>query len=394
MLASELGAGGGLRIVPGENVARAKVELGLGDANSLAADTLARVRTLLGKRCRGPGLLRDPGEPGRPQDPPRRPPAGHPGRRDHHRGRDRPRGGAVRPRVARAGRRLRRGAGSRGETGQGAGARAASSPEAARLYSEGINRLRLFEPAAARELLERAVAADPRNALAHSGLASALATLGYDRRAREEAKAAFDLSASLPPEDRLLIEGRYRETTQDWRRAVQIYWDLWSMFPDNLDHGLRLAAAQTAAGQVEEALATTDALRTLPPPVQRGPAHRPRRGHGGRSPRRLPAPAGRGRPRSSKGLGAESDPDGRAGPPHGMPRPAQPGPGRAGPRGLRRGPAPLCRQGRPGRRGRGPHPCGQRALRPGRARRSLAASTKRPWPPTAPSATAAPRPER
>ncbi|HEX5719835.1 MAG TPA: protein kinase, partial [Thermoanaerobaculia bacterium] len=35
MLASELGAGSGLRIVPGENVARAKVELGLSDENSL-----------------------------------------------------------------------------------------------------------------------------------------------------------------------------------------------------------------------------------------------------------------------------------------------------------------------------------------------------------------------
>ncbi|HYX25183.1 MAG TPA: serine/threonine-protein kinase, partial [Thermoanaerobaculia bacterium] len=48
MLSSELGAGGGLRVVAGENVARAKVELGLGAADSLAGDTLGRVRTLLG----------------------------------------------------------------------------------------------------------------------------------------------------------------------------------------------------------------------------------------------------------------------------------------------------------------------------------------------------------
>ncbi|MFP5286201.1 MAG: tetratricopeptide repeat protein, partial [Thermoanaerobaculia bacterium] len=95
--------------------------------------------------------------------------------------------------------------------------------------------------------------------------------LGYEGRAREEAKAAFELSADLDPEDRLLIEGRYRETIQDWPRAVQIYWDLWSMFPDDLDHGLRLASAQTAAGQIEEALATTDALRTLPPPSGEDP---------------------------------------------------------------------------------------------------------------------------
>ncbi|MFL6200774.1 MAG: tetratricopeptide repeat protein [Thermoanaerobaculia bacterium] len=268
MLATELGAGGSLRIVPGENVARAKVELGLSDANSLAADTLSRVRTLLGSDAVVLGsfaILEGP--------------AGRKIRLDV-RLQDTMAGETTTVAesgpeaelfdlVARAGRRLREEMGV-GEAAPVKVARA-SSTDAARLYSEGINRLRLFEPAAARELLEQAVAADPRNALAHSGLASALTTLGYDGRAREEAKAAFELSANLSPEDRLLIEGRYRETIQDWKRAVQIYWDLWSMFPDDLDHGLRLAAAQTAAGQAEEALATTDALLTLPPPASEDP---------------------------------------------------------------------------------------------------------------------------
>lgn len=268
MLATELGAGGGLRIVPGENVARARVELGLSDANSLAADTLSRVRTLLGSDAVVLGsfaILESP--------------AGRKIRLDVRLqdtlGGETTTVAETGPEaelfdlVARAGQRLREKMGAEGEARVQVAR--ASSTDAARLYSEGINRLRLFEPAAARELLEQAVAADPRNALAHSGLASALSTLGYDGRAREEAKAAFELSANLPAEDRLLIEGRYRETTQDWPRAVQIYWDLWSMFPDDLDHGLRLAAAQTAAGQIEEALATTDALRTLPPPASEDP---------------------------------------------------------------------------------------------------------------------------
>jgi len=267
MLSSELGAGGGLRIVSGENVARAKVELGLGDSNSLAADTLARVRTRLGTDAVVLGSFAVVDTP-----------AGWRIRLDV-RLQDTQAGETTTVAesgpeaelfdlVARAGRRLREGMGA--DTA-GVQVARASSTEAARLYSEGMNRLRLFEPAAGRDLLERAVAADPRNALAHSGLATALATLGYDRRAREEAKTAFELSANLPPEDRLLIEGRYRETAQDWRRAVQIYWDLWSMFPDDLDHGLRLAAAQTAAGQAEEALATAEALRALPPPSNGDP---------------------------------------------------------------------------------------------------------------------------
>lgn len=271
MLSTELGAGGGLRIVSGENVARAKVELGLADTNSLARDTLGRVRARLGTDAVVVGSFAIVENP-----------AGRLIRLDLRlqdtRAGETTSVAETGPEaelfdvVARAGRRLRKEL-EPGETSSGSTARAAlaSSPEAARLYSEGMNKLRLFEPAAAHDLLERAVAADARNPLAHSGLATALATLGYDGRALEEAKAAFELSENLPPEDRLLIEGRYREAVQDWSKAVEIYWRLWSMFPDSLDHGLRLAAAQTAAGQVEDALATTEALRTLPPPSSGDP---------------------------------------------------------------------------------------------------------------------------
>jgi tetratricopeptide (TPR) repeat protein/tRNA A-37 threonylcarbamoyl transferase component Bud32 len=272
MLSSELGADGSLRIVPGENVARARLELGLGETRSLAGDTLARVRAQLGSDDVVLGsfaVLESP--------------AGRRIRLDiklqDTRSGDTKSVTESGPEaelfnlVTRAGGRLRQELGS-GQDTAGAGtsrASLASSPEAARLYSEGMDRLRTFEPAAAREILERAVAADPRNALAHSGLATALSTLGYDSRARDEAKQAFDLSASLPQEERLLIEGRYRETVQDWKKAVEIYWTLWSLFPDSLEHGLRLVAAQTAAGQVTEALATTDALRALPPPSNADP---------------------------------------------------------------------------------------------------------------------------
>lgn len=269
MIATELGAGGGLRIIPGENVARAKVELGLGEARSLAQDTLAKVRTQLGTDAVVLGsfaMIENP--------------SGRQIRLDlrlqdtlagetttvAESGRE----AELFDVVSRAGRRLRDVLGAE-EPASGIQVARAASAEAARFYSEGMNKLRLFEPAAGRDFLEQAVAADPRNALAHSGLATALATLGYDDRARKEAKAAFELSAGLSPEEKLLIEGRYREATQDWRKAVQIYWDLWSMFPDDLDHGLRLAAAQTAAGQAEEALATAEALRALPPPTNTDP---------------------------------------------------------------------------------------------------------------------------
>ncbi len=45
MLSTELAAGGSLRLVPGEDVARAKRELPLADEDTLAKATLERLRT-------------------------------------------------------------------------------------------------------------------------------------------------------------------------------------------------------------------------------------------------------------------------------------------------------------------------------------------------------------
>ena len=58
-----------------------------------------------------------------------------------------------------------------------------SNVEAARFYSEGLQKLRNFEPLAARDLLEKAVAADPRHAMSYAYLASAWKSLGYDQKA-------------------------------------------------------------------------------------------------------------------------------------------------------------------------------------------------------------------
>src|SRR5262249_36271666 len=140
------------------------------------------------------------------------------------------------------------------------------TPESTRLYSEGLAKLRGFEPQAARELLERAVAADPQSPLAHSALAAAWSALGYGERAAGEAKKALDLAADLPREQRLEVGGRYAEVTHDFARAVETYSALFEFYRDNLDYGLRLAANQTASGQPERALVTVESLRAFPPP--------------------------------------------------------------------------------------------------------------------------------
>src|SRR5262249_34374837 len=121
-----------------------------------------------------------------------------------------------------------------------------ANPDAARPYSEGLKKLNSFDAQGAISLLQKAVAAAPRHPMIRAYLAEAWSELGYDAKARDEAQKAFDLSANLSPEKRSLIEGRYREMTYKWDKAVEIYRTLWIRFPEQAEFGFRLAATQTS----------------------------------------------------------------------------------------------------------------------------------------------------
>jgi serine/threonine protein kinase/tetratricopeptide (TPR) repeat protein len=267
MLTTELAAGGALRTVPGESVAQMKVDLALPDAESYGHDTLSKIRQSLHtdtivfgsyvplgqgqirldvrlQDAAGGETLAYLSEKGEEQE--------------------------IDDLVSQAGAELRSKLGVSPVTqAQAASIRAAvpSNPEAARLYSEGLTKLRVFDALGARDLLEKAVAVDPSYAPAHSVLAEAWSTLGYDAKAKQEAKRAFELSENLSREDRLMIEGRYRETVSQWDKAAEIYRTLWNFFPDNLDYGLRLAGVQTSASRGQEALDTIDQLRKVSGPA-------------------------------------------------------------------------------------------------------------------------------
>jgi tetratricopeptide (TPR) repeat protein len=68
-----------------------------------------------------------------------------------------------------------------------------------------------------------------------------------------------------------MVEGNYHEVTKNWAGAVENYRTLFALFPDNLDNGLRLAHAQTAAANVRGAEMTLDTLRKLPTPASDDP---------------------------------------------------------------------------------------------------------------------------
>jgi tetratricopeptide (TPR) repeat protein/TolB-like protein len=274
MLTTELGTGEKIRTVAEENVARAKLDLSLSDADSLARDTLTRVRNNLGADYVVLGSFVDLGKE-----------AGGQVRVDM-RLQDARTGETIGivsetgkeselfDLVTRAGSDLRSklGIGNISEAEAGS-VRAAipTNPEASRKYVEGLEKLRVFDAQAARDLLEKAIEADPNYALAHSALSSAWSALGYDAKSADEAKKAFDLSGGLPREEHLAIEGRYYEATRNWPKAIEVYKTLWTFEPDNLDYGLRLAQVQTLGSQARDALATVDELRNLPAPPSDDP---------------------------------------------------------------------------------------------------------------------------
>ena len=271
MVSTELAAGQQLRIIPGENVAHMKLDLALGAASSYGPSTLKRIQQNLdadmivqGSYLASPGgglridwQLQETGSGGTIAA------MSESGSEAH-----------VPDLVSQAGASLREKLGiatvSPAELDK---ARAAlpSDPQAAQLYSEALAKSRSFDPLGARALLVRVIKVDPNHALSHSLLAESLFSLGYDAQASAEAKNAFDLSSTLPRESQLLVEGRYHELSNNFPAAIETYRSLWKFFPDDLDYGLRLAAAQTKVSLTKDALFTITELRKLPEPMRNDP---------------------------------------------------------------------------------------------------------------------------
>ncbi|HOB53794.1 MAG TPA: protein kinase [Acidobacteriota bacterium] len=144
-------------------------------------------------------------------------------------------------------------------------------PEAMRLFAEGLACLRRLDAKSARDPLERAMRRAPDRPALHLALADAWTVLGYDARAREELQQAFDRSAGLGREGRLVIEARLHAARYKWAEALLVYRSLWTFFPDNLEHGLSLAAVLRESGRGTDALATLEQLQRLPPPAGNDP---------------------------------------------------------------------------------------------------------------------------
>lgn len=170
--------------------------------------------------------------------------------------------------VARTGRDLRRQLGlAELSSAQQAELRASrpANPQLAQLYAQGRERLRHFDAVGARPLLEQVATGDVDYPLGHLAMAEVWTQLGYEEKAKAEAKRAFELASNLPREDRHLIEAKYREASKDWDKAIALYRSLQTFFPDALDYGLALASAQQSSGDIAAAQTTLRELRARLP---------------------------------------------------------------------------------------------------------------------------------
>ena len=146
-----------------------------------------------------------------------------------------------------------------------------NNPEAARLYTEGVEALRKLDGVEAAALLTQASSIEPQHVQTHAALASAWNALGYDGRAKAEAETAFRESKDLPREQQLLMEGLFHETSKEWEEAANVYGTLFRLFPDSIEYGLKVANAQTNAGEGILALGTVQAMRHLQEPTNEDP---------------------------------------------------------------------------------------------------------------------------
>jgi len=203
MFGTELAAGQRVRIIPGEDVYRARVDLPIQsvDMDSLAPNTLKRLHDRLDADyvLLGSYALVGEGQARRV--------------RVDLRLQDASDGGTIDALsktgtetdlfdlVSQAGMELRRKLGE-GELDPSLAAQVTNSfpndPEAARLYAEALVKMRSYEARDARDLLQRVTELEPKNAEAHAALARTLNLRGYEQRRWRKQRRQSTLQADFP----------------------------------------------------------------------------------------------------------------------------------------------------------------------------------------------------
>jgi len=146
-----------------------------------------------------------------------------------------------------------------------------ANEKASEAYGAGMESLRQFDYAQAKDHFLTAVQQDPKNAEIRSALAGTWWELGYESKAQQEAKMAQEQSSGLSIEKSGLIKGRYLAYTKQWDEAAKLYESLWNLDPTTTTYGLLLSKSQEEGNRLSEALLTLEKLQknqSLPDGIQ------------------------------------------------------------------------------------------------------------------------------
>jgi tetratricopeptide (TPR) repeat protein len=260
MLAADLGLSGPVRLIPSDDVASMRRDLGLRLDGPLGRAELAQIRSRLGSEWVIVGsylLLED-------EDPPLRVDALL---RDTDTG-------ETRATVSRRGREgdlfklsdalavdLRRALGQPADSDADARAAMPEAAEAQRLYAQGLEALQGGDLVAATGKLQAAAMADPRFPGTWLALARAQTLLGAGRRAEDAAQTAVQQASGWPERQQLTAEVAYLDAARRPSDAADRMRRLYDLSGRAFEDGLTLCHLQIRAGRPKEALATVAELR-------------------------------------------------------------------------------------------------------------------------------------
>jgi eukaryotic-like serine/threonine-protein kinase len=125
--------------------------------------------------------------------------------------------------------------------------------QALRRYSDGLWLGRQGNNQEALRSFQEAIREDPDFALAYSRLGRTYANLGYDEEAERASRKAVALGASLPPQEKYLIEANHARIVNDTAKAIESYENLAKVSPDDPDVQFELASLHEATGDYDKA---------------------------------------------------------------------------------------------------------------------------------------------
>jgi serine/threonine protein kinase/tetratricopeptide (TPR) repeat protein len=128
-----------------------------------------------------------------------------------------------------------------------------ASVAALREYNHGLEEARAGKNTAAAQSFQAAIKEDGQFALAYVKLAQAYSDLGQDEDAEPAAQKAVSLSASLPMQEKYLIQASYDRIEKDFPKAIEAYQNLIKVSPDNTDYLFDLGMAYENTGAYDKA---------------------------------------------------------------------------------------------------------------------------------------------